>query len=57
MAIQSTLPVSTADIVDIITWFLMIVSAFAFLARISTKWILTKSLNGDDAASIASLVG
>jgi hypothetical protein len=53
---ESPSAVSHGSIVQIVTWFLMVVSAFAFFARISTKWAMTKALNGDDAASIASLV-
>lgn len=56
MDTQPSPQASYASILQIVTWFLMVVSGFAFLARISTKWAMTKALNGDDVASVASLV-
>lgn len=56
MDTQPSPQASYAIILQIVTWLLMVVSGFAFLARISTKWAMTKALNGDDIASVVSLV-
>lgn len=40
----------------IISWFLLVVSAFAIFTRIATKWATRRMLNLDDALAIAALV-
>ena len=57
MEMRSTPTLSSASTtIEIITWFLLIVSVFAIVARLSTKWARAKRLNWDDLACIISLV-
>jgi hypothetical protein len=42
--------------VEIITWMLLVVSLFATLARLLTKWAMIKRFDWDDIACMLSLV-
>ena len=43
-------------LVSIVTWFLLVVSAFAVLGRLLTKWAVAHRMSSDDALVILSLV-
>ena len=43
-------------LVSIVTWFLLVVSAFAVLGRLLTKWAVAHRMNSDDALVLLSLV-
>ena len=43
-------------LVSIVTWFLLVVSAFAVLGRLLTKWAVAHRMNSDDALVVLSLV-
>ncbi|PQE31081.1 pth11-like integral membrane protein [Rutstroemia sp. NJR-2017a WRK4] len=47
---------SVATTVEIITWFLLVVSVLATSARVSTKWALAKAFNWDDLTCVISLI-
>lgn len=54
---QSTPTLTSASTAtEIITWLLLVMSVFAVVARLSTKWATVKRLNWDDLACIISLV-
>jgi hypothetical protein len=48
--------VTKAEIVNIATWILLVTSSLAMLARLSTKWAVSRHLQTDDCLAIVALV-
>lgn len=53
-------PLVTADdrgpLVNVLAWFLVIVSCLTVFTRIATKWLVSHKINLDDAMILISLV-
>jgi hypothetical protein len=49
-------PNNHGPLINVLTWFLAIVSFLTVSTRIATKWLVSKKLNTDDAMISASLV-
>jgi hypothetical protein len=49
-------PNSHGPLINVLTWFLVIVSFLTVSTRIATKWLVSKKVNIDDAMISASLV-
>ena len=57
-SIPSAAPVIVdhGQIVSIITWILLVTSALAVLARLFTKWAVSRRLHADDGFAVSGLV-
>jgi hypothetical protein len=49
-------PNNHGPLVNVLTWFLIIVSFLTVSTRIATKWLVSKKVNIDDAMISVSLV-
>jgi hypothetical protein len=55
-AVDPMVIVTKAEIVNIATWILLVTSSLAMLARLSTKWAVSRHLQTDDCLAIVALV-